>query len=54
MITLKYILDSTGLDTFQIAVMIYNLALLFFMWDVLKFIITVVSSKLGKGRKKWL
>jgi len=53
LITLKFIIDSTGLDTFQVSVMIFNLALLYFLWDVVKFIISVVGAKLGKGRKRW-
>lgn len=48
----NFITDYTSVTDMQLAVMAYNLGLLYFMWDVAKFIIGVIRPKSRFGGKK--
>ena len=44
------ITDITDMTTLQVAVQLYNLALLYFLWDIAKYVLHIIKMKLG-GKK---
>lgn len=45
----SFIIDASMYTTDEIIVMCYNLALLYFMWDVAKYILGFIHQKLKVG-----
>ena len=48
----EFITDVSNVDEMQLAVMAYNLGLMYFVYDVAKFIVGFVHNKLENRRKK--
>lgn len=47
-----FITDINSIDEMQLAVMAYNLGLMYFMWDVGKFMVGFIHNKLENRRIK--
>ena len=48
----SFITDWTAVNDMQLAVIAYNLGLLYFIWDVTKWILSFVFNKFYLGGKK--
>ena len=48
----EFITDVSNVDEMQLAVMAYNLGLMYFVYDVAKYIVGFVHNKLENRRKK--
>ena len=50
----NYITDAASYETHDVLVMLYNLILLYFMWDVAKYMLGIVRERITRfvRRKK--
>ena len=46
----KFITDSTGLTVVDVAVMAYNLALTYFYYDIMKFVLSAFRARIKGGK----
>lgn len=46
--TFNYILDPTEYPGQEVTIMLYNLVLMYFMWDVAKYILGIVQQRIHR------
>lgn len=52
LMTFSFITDWTAISDMELAVMAFNLGLMYFYWDIIKFILGFLKEKLKLGGKK--